>query len=72
MFNNSFHTLMMGAALLAQSQAKIQSDPASRQIVDEFGRSVIFHGVNVVYKMDPYIPSDGAFDAQDSLNDEDI
>jgi len=22
--------------------------------------------------MDPYIPSDGAFDAQDSLNDEDI
>ena len=63
---------MMGAALLAQSQAKISSDPASRQIVDEFGRSVIFNGVNVVYKVDPYIPSNGAFDAQDSLNDEDI
>ena len=26
----------------------------------------------MVYKVAPYIPSDGAFDAGDSLNDEDI
>lgn len=32
----------------------------------------MFHGVNVVFKVDPYIPSDGEFDSQNSLNDEDI
>ena len=32
----------------------------------------MFHGVNVVYKVDPYIPSEGTFDSQNSLNDEDI
>lgn len=33
---------------------------------------MLFHGVNVVYKVDPYIPSQGKFEPQDSLNDEDI
>jgi aryl-phospho-beta-D-glucosidase BglC (GH1 family) len=33
---------------------------------------VLFHGVNVVYKMDPYIPSQGAFDPENSLNEQDI
>jgi len=28
--------------------------------------------VNAIYKVDPYIPSQGDFDAQNSLNDEDI
>lgn len=32
----------------------------------------MLHGVNVVYKVDPYIPSDEGFDGEDSLNDEDI
>ena len=40
--------------------------------IDDDGRAVLLHGVNVVYKVPPYIPSDGAFDPQDSLNDEDI
>lgn len=40
--------------------------------VDQYDRQVIMHGVNVVYKVAPYIPSDGAFDIEDSLNDEDI
>jgi len=40
---------------------------------DGENRSVLFHGVNVVYKVPPYIPTtDGAFDIADSLNDEDI
>ena len=47
-------------------------DSENRSFVDAFGRQVIFHGVNVVYKVDPYIPSTGAFDSQNSLNDEDI
>ena len=40
--------------------------------MDTFGRTTLLHGVNVVYKVSPYIPSDGAFDAENSLNDEDI
>lgn len=42
-------------------------------MIDGAGRSTIFHGVNVVYKVDPYIPTmNSTFDAQISLNDEDI
>ena len=51
---------------------RIDIDSANRTFIDANGRQVIFHGVNVVYKVDPYIPSDGAFDSQNSLNDEDI
>lgn len=39
---------------------------------DEYNRSVIFHGVNIVYKQDPYIPDTSKFDPQLSLTDEDI
>ena len=51
---------------------RIDIDSANRTFIDINGRQVMFHGVNVVYKVDPYIPSDGAFDSQTSLNDEDI
>ena len=39
---------------------------------NELGQQLLFHGQNVVYKEPPYIPSEGAFDADTSLNDEDI
>ena len=39
---------------------------------DPEGRSLLFHGVNAVYKVPPYIPSDGAFSPTKSLNAEDI
>mmetsp|Transcript_31729 Transcript_31729/g.42956 ORF Transcript_31729/g.42956 Transcript_31729/m.42956 type:complete len:165 (+) Transcript_31729:86-580(+) len=39
---------------------------------NEEGETVILHGVNVVYKVAPYIPSDGEFDPNLSLNDFDI
>ena len=45
------------ALLTDPTLAKITINPESRQFIDEFGRSVLFHGVNVVYKVDPYIPS---------------
>lgn len=41
-------------------------------MLDGARRSVIFHGVNVVYKVAPYIPTQGSFDSQSSLNDKDI
>ena len=59
-------------ALVTAATAKIAINSDSRMLVDEFGRSVIFHGVNVVYKVDPYLPSQGEFSPEDSLNDEDI
>jgi hypothetical protein len=31
-------------------------------MIDSLGRTVLFHGVNVVYKIDPYIPSQEEFD----------
>lgn len=40
---------------------------------DEWNRSIIFHGVNVVYKIAPYLPSlEGEFYPGHSLNEEDI
>ena len=42
-------------------------------MIDGARRTTIFHGVNVVYKISPYIPtSNSTFDPQYSLNDEDI
>jgi endoglycosylceramidase len=42
------------------------------KFIDEYGRSRIFHGVNIVYKLPPYIPSDDKFDPYLSFNDDDI
>jgi len=47
-------------------------NPETRFLVDSYGRTTLLHGVNAIYKVDPYIPSQGDFDAQNSLNDEDI
>ena len=83
----SMKTVGLGAALLANmaiasnipsfnttdpTSKKIDIDTEHRILIDSSGRQVIFHGVNVVYKVDPYIPSNGVFDSQLSLNDEDI
>eukprot|EP00347_Sterkiella_histriomuscorum_P013225 403365531 len=53
-------------------EAPFRVDPTKRQFIDKFGRSVIFHGVNIVYKLDPFIPSRDKFDPQLSLTAEDI
>jgi len=60
------------AGLLNSVDAKIGINSSTRQFVDDNGRSVVFHGVNVVYKVDPYIPTQGEFNDELSLNDEDI
>ena len=57
---------------LASAANQITIDPARRMFVDPEGRTVLFHGHNIVYKVAPYIPSDGSFDPQNSLNDKDI
>jgi endoglycosylceramidase len=44
----------------------------NRQFIDESGRTRIFHGVNVVYKLPPYIPLQDNFDPFLSFSSEDI
>lgn len=50
----------------------INIDPATRMFVDDYGRTVMFHGVNIVVKQAPYIPITTYFDPQMSVNAEDI
>ncbi len=47
-------------------------DPSTQLFVDEFGRARFFHGVNVVYKIPPWIPERDIFDPDLSLCTEDI
>jgi endoglycosylceramidase len=47
-------------------------DPSVRAIRDNHDRHTVFHGVNVVYKVKPYIPDLNNFDSQDSLSQRDI
>ena len=55
------------------SANRLKIDPTSRFIVDSQGRTTLLHGVNAIYKVDPYIPTyEGDFDPQNSLNDKDI
>jgi endoglycosylceramidase len=62
---------LLFSSVFAQ-KGRISIDPKSRQMKDASGRSVIFHGVNVVYKVDPYIPDRNNFDAQLSLTDKEL
>lgn len=50
----------------------IRVDPNTQHFVDEYGRVRIFHGVNVVYKVPPFLPDLTKFDPQNSLTDDDL
>lgn len=39
---------------------------------DKYGRQLVFHGVNVAYKLPPYVPVTDHFDAFTSLSAEDV
>lgn len=36
--------------------ANLTVDPSTGHFIDQYGRVRIYHGVNVVYKVDPYYP----------------
>lgn len=55
-----------------QACINIKIDKETRNFVDEFGRKIIFHGVNVVVKLPPYIPSLEGFDPFNSMSEEDV
>lgn len=74
MFNSkTFIGSLLATAACAQIDITGPISISSEQtIVDSEGRQLIMHGVNAVYKVDPYIPSNGTFSATDSMNAEDI
>ncbi len=57
---------------LGLANNKIHINTESRLMEDEFNRTTILHGVNVVYKVHPYIPDRHTYSSQDSLTDEEI
>lgn len=59
------------AAKVSEPKA-IRIDPESRVLRDSQNRHVILHGVNVVYKVSPYVPEEDRFDPDESLSMEDI
>ena len=52
--------------------AQVKIDPSKVIFRDAHDRHIIWHGVNVVYKVYPFIPSTDKFDPETSLADEDI
>ena len=51
-------SMLLGAiAVVGITNAKVSVDSANRKIRDAEGRDLLLHGVNVVYKVDPYIPT---------------
>ena len=53
-------------------QARVKVDTGSQFMADEFNHSLLYHGVNVVYKLPPFYPPSETFDANYSLADEDL
>ena len=73
MTNSLLFLLFVIFSLLLCCFGNIQVNPASQLFVDEFGRSLLFHGVNAVYKKQPYYPPNlQSFNSRDSLAPEDM
>ncbi|KAH3759248.1 glycosyl hydrolase family cellulase [Pelomyxa schiedti] len=64
--------LWVVVGLTAVVEAAIRVDNATKMFVDEYGRQRFFHGVNAVYKTDPYMPVTDYFDPQLSLCEQDM
>jgi endoglycosylceramidase len=52
---------------LAAAEATVKV--RDQQFVDEKGRTLIFHGMNAVYKIAPWLPNVEGFDVDNSLSD---
>jgi len=65
-------SLLAFTATAVSAISRLSVNPSTRLLENEDGETVILHGVNAVYKVAPYIPSNGKFDPELSLNDYDI
>ena len=57
---------------LVCSTQGIKVDPESTLFIDQYGRTTIFHGVNVVYKVFPFYPQTDHYNSNTSLTDMDL
>ena len=51
---------------------KVFIDSKTRSIRDKYGRHLLLHGVNIIYKIPPYIPNQETWSPDESLTDKDI
>ena len=65
--------VLLLCSVICLTQAKLKVNPQTKQIVDEQGNTVILHGVNVAYKISPFLPPntksfnfDNSFSAEDA------
>jgi endoglycosylceramidase len=72
MHSKSLFLLASLFGIAFSQEGGISINVKSRMLQDEYKRSILFHGVNVVYKQDPYIPDSEKFDPYLSLSDFDI
>ena len=54
----SFILTLFIVSVAAHDVDKVYIDPHTRSVRDAHHRHIIFHGVNVVYKVPPYIPDE--------------
>ena len=67
-----FQILIILSVLVILISSKFKINPNDRMFKDENNRSIIFHGVNIVVKLPPYLPTEDKFDPFFSLNSIDI
>mmetsp|Transcript_24214 Transcript_24214/g.17041 ORF Transcript_24214/g.17041 Transcript_24214/m.17041 type:complete len:224 (+) Transcript_24214:29-700(+) len=70
MFKNIALLAMTASCALGLSRLRV--NPNTRMLENGEGETIILHGMNAVYKVPPYVPSNGDFDPNLSLNDFDI
>ena len=58
--------------LFQTSFSKIKVNKTSKFMVDEYGRTRFYHGVNAIYKLFPFIPLSSGFDKDNSLSEVDF
>ena len=61
--------LLVAAEASLASLTRIRVDPVSQHFVDEAGRTRIFHGVNAVEKLPPFLPQATGFSIERSLSE---
>lgn len=72
MSKTSILSLLVIVTLSLAVAAKIKVDPVSKTLVDDQGNTRILHGVNVAYKIPPYLPPiTDRFDFSNSFSVED-
>ena len=55
--------------LLGSSLDWVQINLSTKKFVDSYNRTIIFHGVNAVYKIPPFVPDSTNFDPVHSLSE---